>query len=158
MQRFKEHAHMRRERLYLKKDSICMCGKSLGLASGDAEQCISNDIEKWKTHEVQIWTVDRHKNYQYTNRFGRIMAELVGADIDGVTMIGSSTVNIHQTNATSNKPTEKSLKILVGDTNFPTDGYAIDRQKDAVEIVNVRGRYDLEDLISAMTEEAALEH
>ncbi|CAG9566403.1 unnamed protein product [Danaus chrysippus] len=157
-------AHFR-QRFYVKEDNIYMCGNSLGLASKDAEKCILNAIEKWKTHGVQMWNVDRHKYYEHSKRLGGLMAKLVGADSDEVTVTGSTTVNIHQAIATFYKPTKKRFKILVDDTNFPTDRYAVDSQvilkgftpKDAVKIVKAKGRYVLEeDVISAMTEEVAL--
>ncbi|CAH0725138.1 unnamed protein product, partial [Brenthis ino] len=154
-----------RQRFFLKKNTIYMCGNSLGLASKDAEEAILNVIEKWKSEGVKIWNVDENKYYMYAMHLAKAMAELVGADSDEITITGSTTVNIHQAVSTFYKPTKNRYKILVDDINFPTDRYAIDSQvrlkgydpKDAVKIISCKDRFiDEKDIIQAMTPDVAL--
>ncbi|XP_063829850.1 kynureninase-like [Ostrinia nubilalis] len=158
-----------RQRFFLKKGVIYMCGNSLGLASKDAEAIILILLDKWKDHGVKIWNVDNGKYYMYSECLAKLMAPLVGAEKDEIAFAGSTTTNIHQAVSTLYKPTKDRYKILVDDINFPTvhtDRYAIDSQvrlkgydpKDAVKVVkSVEGKFLNEDqVIEAMTEDVVL--
>nr|XP_026489533.1 uncharacterized protein LOC113395986 [Vanessa tameamea] len=154
-----------RQRFYLKKDSIYMCGNSLGLATKDAEESILNVVDKWKEEAIKIWNVEENKYHLYSIHLAKLMAELVGVDDDEVAVTACTTVNIHQAVSTFYKPTKDKYKILVDDINFPTDRYAIESQvrlkgyeiKDAVKIVKCKGKFiDEDDVIEAMTPDVAL--
>lgn len=154
-----------KKRFYLKKNTIYMCGNSLGLASKDAEERILEVLEKWKYEGVKIWNVDNNKYYMYSACLAKTMAELVGADPDEITVNSSTTVNIHQAVSTFYKPTNDKYKILVDDINFPTDRYAVDSQvrlkeydpKDAVKVIPCKDTFmDENDIIQAMTPDVAL--
>lgn len=154
-----------RQRFYLKKDNIYMCGNSLGLATKDAEECVLEVMERWKDEGVKIWTIEDNKYYLYSRYLSKLMAPIVGADPDEVCIFGGTTINIHQGISTFYKPTTYKYKILVDDINFPTDRYAIDSQvrlqgyepKDAVKVVKSNGTFMDEDkIINAMTGNVAL--
>ena len=53
------------------------------------------------------------------------MAPLVGAELESVTVANSTTVNLHQLLSTLFRPTPRRHKILVDDTIFCSDLYAI---------------------------------
>ncbi|XP_013182968.1 kynureninase [Amyelois transitella] len=155
-----------RNRFYLKKESIYMCGNSLGLASKDAEESLLNAIEHWKENGIKIWNVENNKYYLYSSYLARLMAPLVGVGEDEIAVIECTTTVIHQAISTFYKPTKDKYKILVDDINFPTDRYAVDSQvrlhgyepKDAVKVVkSFDGKYMKEDdIIDAMSPEVAL--
>ncbi|XP_075979640.1 kynureninase-like [Anticarsia gemmatalis] len=154
-----------RQRFYLKKGNIYMCGNSLGLASKDAEDCILQAIEKWKDEAIKIWNVDDHKYYLYSNYLANLMAPLVGADPEEIAITGGTTINIHQAISTFYKPTEDRYKILVDDINFPTDRYAVDSQvrlhgytpEEAVKVVKSHNLLmNEDDIINAMTDDVAI--
>lgn len=154
-----------RHRFYLKKDTIYMCGNSLGLASKDAERAILKAIEKWKNEGVKIWNVDNSKYHFYSAELAKLMADLVGVDAEEIAVSGSTTVNIHQAISTFYKPNKDKYKILVDDINFPTDKYATDSQvrlkgyepEDAVKIVKCKNMFmNEDDIIEAMTPDVAL--
>ncbi|CAH0687991.1 unnamed protein product [Spodoptera exigua] len=154
-----------RQRFFLKKDSIYMCGNSLGLATKDAEECVLEVMERWKEEGIKIWTVEDNKYYLYSRYLAKLMAPIVGADPDEIAVFGGTTINIHQGISTFYKPTKDKYKILVDDINFPTDRYAVDSQvllqgydpKDAVKVVKSKGNFmDEDDIINAMTEDVAL--
>ncbi|XP_023938390.2 kynureninase-like [Bicyclus anynana] len=154
-----------RQRFYLKKNTIYMCGNSLGLASKDAEATILRAMQKWKEEGVKIWNVEDNKYHLYSAELAKLMAELVGVDPDEIAVSASTTVNIHQAVSTFYKPTQDRYKILVDNINFPTDRYAIDSQvrlkgyepNDAVKIVKCRGKLmEEDDIIEAMTSDVAL--
>nr|XP_021196893.2 kynureninase [Helicoverpa armigera] len=154
-----------RQRFFLKKDYIYMCGNSLGLATKDAEKCVLEVMEKWKDEGIKIWMVDNNKYYLYSRYLAKLMAPIVGADADEIAVFGGTTINIHQGISTFYKPTKDKYKILVDDVNFPTDRYAVDSQvrlkgydpADAVKVVKSKGNFmDEDDIINAMTEDVAL--
>ncbi|XP_053611282.1 kynureninase-like [Plodia interpunctella] len=155
-----------RQRFYLKKDSIYMCGNSLGLASKDAEETLQHAIEQWKEHGIKIWNVEGNKYYLYSSYLARLLAPLVGVRENEIAVLECTSAVIHQAISTFYKPTKNKYKILVDDINFPTDRYAVDSQvrlkgyepKDAVKVVkSFDGKYMKEDdIIEAMTPEVCL--
>lgn len=155
-----------RQRFYLKKGTIYLCGNSLGLCSKDAEESMLKALEHWKNEGVKIWNCEDSKFYLYSNVLAELMAPLINADADEVVVTGSTTSNIHQAISTFYKPNNIKYKILVDNINFPTDRYAVDSQvrlkgyepKDAVKVVNSKdGRFmNEDDIIQAMTEDVAL--
>lgn len=155
-----------RNRFYINEGVIYMDGNSLGLCSKDAEQCILQALEVWKNHGINIWNVEDGKYFLYPSYLGGLLAKLIGADKDEVTVTNSTTINIHQAVSTFYQPTKERYRILVDDLNFPTDRHAIDSQvmlkgydpADAVKVVkSADGRMIDEDaLIAAMTDDVAL--
>ncbi|XP_045501074.1 kynureninase-like [Colias croceus] len=154
-----------RQRFYIRKNTIYMCGNSLGLISKDAEDTTLDLIQKWKNEGVQIWNVEENKYYLYSSQIAKLMAPLVGADDDEIAVVGSTTVNIHQVIGTFYKPTKDRYKILLDDLNFPTDRYAIDSQvrlkgytpEESVKIVKSVNKFINEnDVIAAMTDDVAI--
>lgn len=155
-----------RQRFYIKQGTIYMCGNSLGLACKDAEETLYDVLNKWKDEGIKMWNVDQGKYFLYSEFLADIMAPLVGADPDEISITGCTTINIHQTISTFYKPTAEKYKILVDDINFPTDRYAVDGQirlkglnpRDAVKLVKSRdGKFMSEDdIIEAMTEDVAI--
>ncbi|MBR0373746.1 MAG: kynureninase [Mogibacterium sp.] len=152
------------DRFYKIKDTIYMDGNSLGLCSKDAEARIIEAIEDWKRDGIGVWEKDGYFLYQDT--LGALCAPLVNADPDEVTIMNSTTNNVHQGIATFYHPTADRYKILVDDVNFPTDRYAIDSQvrihgydpAEAVKVVKSRdGQYIYEDdIIEAMTDDVCI--
>ncbi|NLT57874.1 MAG: kynureninase [Clostridiales bacterium] len=155
-----------RERFYVKEDELYMDGNSLGLCSRDAEAAILNILSVWKGQGIGIWTAEDGLYFLYPSYLGGLLAPLIGADKDEVTITNSTTINIHQAIATFYKPTKERYKILVDDLNFPTDRHAVDSQvmlkgydpADAVKVVeSPDGRLiDEEAVIAAMTDDVAL--
>lgn len=154
-----------RLRFYLTKGVIYMCGNSLGLACKDAEEAMLTAFEKWKELGVKIWNYDNSKYYLYSRQLAELMAPLVGAEADEVTVTETVTTNIHQAVATFYKPTKDRYKIIVDNINFPTDRYAIDGQvrlkgldpKEVLKIVEASGKFmNEDDIIEAMTDDVAI--
>ena len=155
-----------RDRFYLNEGEIYMDGNSLGLCSKDAEEATLRALEAWKTNGINIWNMEDGKYFLYPSYIGGLLAGLIGADKDEVTVTNSTTINIHQAVATFYHPTETRYKILVDDLNFPTDIHAVVSQvalkgldpADAVKVVkSPDGRMIDEDaVIAAMTDDVAL--
>lgn len=155
-----------RQRFYIPKGVIYMCGNSLGLASKDAEETLLIAMEKWREEGIKIWNVDDSKYFLYSRYLAKLMAPLIGVDEDEIAVTGSTTTTIHQTISTFYKPTKDRYKILVDDLNFPTDRYAVDSQvrlkglepKDAVKVIkSLDGKFLDEDrIIEALTDDVAI--
>ncbi|XP_026750968.2 kynureninase-like [Galleria mellonella] len=155
-----------RQRFYIRKHVVYMCGNSLGLASKDAEAGLLRALDKWKEEGVAIWNIDDSKYYLYSSHLARLLAPIVGSEEDEIAVMDTTTTNIHQVISTFYKPTDAKYKILVDDINFPTDRYAIDSQvrlkgydpRDAVKVVkSIDGKFiNEDDVIDAMTPDVAI--
>ncbi len=155
-----------RDRFYLNEGEIYMDGNSLGLCSKDAEESLMRALHDWKTMGINMWTKTEPSRFLYHDHLGELMAPLVGAEPDEVTVHTNTTINIHSAIGTFYEPTETKYKILVDDINFPTDRHAIDGQlrlkgldpEKCVKVVKSRdGKMITEDdFVEAMTDDVAL--
>ncbi len=155
-----------RKRFYIKEGEYYMDGNSCGLCSKDAEVVLNRVFNEWKEYGIECWTKAETPLFLYQNFLGELMAPLVNAEKEEVTVHASTTINIHTAIATFYKPNEKIYKILVDDINFPTDRYAIDSQirlkgldpNECVKEVKSRdGKMIFEDdIIDAMTDEVSI--
>ncbi|MFB0918603.1 MAG: kynureninase [Clostridiaceae bacterium] len=155
-----------RERFYVDETRIYMDGNSLGLCSKDAEKHLLEVLEVWKKDAIEIWGAKGGKYLNYSQFLADKMAFLLNADKDEVAVVGSTTVNIHQTIGTFYKPTKDRYKILVDDINFPTDRYAIESQirlkgLDPDEVLKViessdGSLIDEDKIIEGMTDDVAI--
>jgi kynureninase len=117
-----------KDRFYLNEGEIYMDGNSLGLMSKDAENSLLRVIGEWKKLGINGWSKAEVPWIYFSKELAKLMAPLVGAEEDEITIHSSTTVNIHSVIATFFKPNSKRNKILVDDLNFPTDRYAIESQ------------------------------
>lgn len=155
-----------RNRFYLRDDEIYMDGNSLGLCSKDAEAALFRVLEEWKQLGINCWTKTQVPLFLYQDYLGKLLASIIRADEDEVTVHSSTTINIHTAIGTFYKPNDKKYKILVDDLNFPTDRYAVNSQielkgLDPVECVKVVKSRDgkmiyEEDVVKAMTDDVAI--
>lgn len=155
-----------RERFYLNEGEIYMDGNSLGLCSKDAEKAVLRVLEEWKQYGIGCWTKPDIQLFSYHDHLGELLAPLIGADKNEVTVHANTTINIHTCIGTFYKPTKQRYKILVDDLNFPTDRYAVDGQlklkgldpEECVKVVKSRdGKIIYEDdIIDAMTDDVCI--
>lgn len=155
-----------RERFYRREGQIYMDGNSLGLCSTDAEEAILRVLNEWKQRGIGLWTEPDVPLFQYHDYLAEMLAPLIGAEAEEVTVHGNTTLNIHTCIATFYKPERKRYKILVDTLNFPTDLYAVEGQlklkgldpSACTKMVESRdGNMLLEaDIVEAMTEDVAL--
>jgi kynureninase len=155
-----------RDRFYLKEGEIYMDGNSLGLMSKDAEDSLHEVIEEWKNLGINGWMGARIPWFYFSREMAKLMAPIMGADDDEITIHSSTTVNIHTLIATFYKPEGKRKKILVDPLNFPTDRYAVESQiilkgldpKDCLVDVETKDSrtIDEKDIVDRMTDDVAL--
>jgi kynureninase len=100
-------------------------GNSLGLLSEPAERAVREVLEAWKSIGVEGWFRGSHPWLGMMDRVSAQIAPLIGADPREVTTANSTTVNLHQLLTTLYLPTGARRKILVDETIFCSDLYAI---------------------------------
>lgn len=151
-------------RFYKPEGKIYMDGNSLGLLSTDAEETLMKAVDVWKKGAIDIW--GKYGYFLYHDKLGAMLAPLINADPEEVTVGGSTTINVHQAVATFYHPVPGKDKILVDDLNFPSDRYAVASQiaahgldpEECLKTVESRdGSFICEDdIIEAMTDDVCL--
>jgi kynureninase len=142
---------------------IYFCGNSLGLPPTTARAMIATELDAWERLGVDAHVKDETPWYSYHELFRESAARLVGAIPAEVVMMNGLTVNLHLMLATFYRPTATRRAILIEDSAFPSDGYAIRSHirhhgldpTDALVIARARAGEDLirtEDLEALIAE------
>lgn len=105
---------------------IYLDGNSLGLASRPALQRLEAAVEAWKRQAIQGWTEGVEPWFGLTRRLSALLAPLLGASADEVTIGDSTTVQLHQVLQTFYSAGGGRSKILIDSLAFPTDRYAVE--------------------------------
>ncbi|MDW7678789.1 MAG: kynureninase [Bacillota bacterium] len=155
-----------RKRFFLNEAVIYMDGNSLGLFPKAGEAALFRVLEDVKRMGIDCWTKTKPQLFLYQDHLASMMAPLVGASPEEVTITANTTLNLHSMIATFYKPTADRYKILVDDLTFPTSRYAIESQirlKDLEpaaamkEVKSLDGKtLEEERLIEAMTADVAM--
>lgn len=122
---------------------LYFCGNSLGLQPRDVESAVLEELEDWRRLAVHAHFQGRHPWYSYHEIFRESGARLVGAKPGEVVMMNSLTANLHLMMVSFYRPTAERRKILVEDSAFPSDTYAVKSQ------LRFHGHDPEEDLIVA---------
>ncbi|MEF8773823.1 MAG: kynureninase [Halobacteriales archaeon] len=118
-------------------------GNSLGPASDAAVAALDRAVDQWRELGIRAWTDADPPWYEYGERLGNRLADLVGADPPEVVAANTTTVNVHSTVGTflnaalsgdartaTGDPVE-GAGVVVNELDFPTDHYAIRAQMRA---------------------------
>ncbi|HEY3387891.1 MAG TPA: kynureninase [Saprospiraceae bacterium] len=152
------------------KDSIYLCGNSLGLQPKRVKEYVNEELEDWATLGVEGHLHARHPWLPYHEFLTQSMAKLVGANESEVVVMNSLTVNLHLLMASFYKPTKDRYKIIIESDAFPSDRYAVASQakwhgfdeEDAIILWRPKpGQHlleqeDLEDILRTEGEQVAL--
>ncbi len=110
------------------KDSIYLCGNSLGLQPKKVKEYVNETLEDWASLGVEGHLHARHPWLPYHEFLTQSTARLVGANTSEVVVMNSLTVNLHLLMASFYKPTPDRYKILIESDAFPSDRYAVASQ------------------------------
>lgn len=110
------------------KDSIYLCGNSLGLQPKKAREYVNEELDDWAELGVEGHLHARHPWLPYHEFLTKSMASLVGAFPSEVVVMNSLTVNLHLLMASFYRPTKERFKILIESDAFPSDRYAVASQ------------------------------
>lgn len=110
------------------QESVYLCGNSLGLMPRATREAVNAEMDDWARLGVEGHLHARHP-WLPTHEFVReTAARLVGARPHEVVVMNSLTVNLHLMMATFYRPSGKRTKIVIEDSAFPSDSYAVASQ------------------------------
>ena len=105
-----------------RKDCIYLCGNSLGLQPKLTRTLIQGELDIWAGRGVQGHF--RHDKWPWLSiheTCTSIMADIVGAKVEEIAIMGSLTANLHLLMAAFYAPTKERHKIIIEDRAFPSD-------------------------------------
>jgi kynureninase len=109
-------------------DAAYMTGNSLGLMPKAARAAVDRELEDWAELAVDAHLQGRDPWLAYHESLREPTARLVGALPDEVVMMNSLTGNLHLLLVTFYRPARERFKIIIEDTAFPSDSYAVASQ------------------------------
>lgn len=110
------------------KESIYLCGNSLGLQPKTVEQQLKIELEDWKKLGVEGHHHGKRPWLYYHHFFSKSVAKLVGAKPAEVVVMNQLTVNLNLLLISFYRPQGKKTKILIEADEFPSDYYAFEQQ------------------------------
>ncbi len=110
------------------KDSIYLCGNSLGLQSKNIQTYINQELEQWRTFGVEGHFRGEQPWLYYHKYLQPQTAHVVGAQESEVVVMNTLTVNLHLLMVSFYRPTKERFKIIMEAGAFPSDQYAVESQ------------------------------
>ncbi|MHB2021205.1 MAG: kynureninase [Candidatus Xenobia bacterium] len=132
-------------------NTVYLTGNSLGLQPKRVAKAIEDELEAWRTHAVGAHFEGARPWFSYHEQVQAAMAAVVGAQPQEVVMMNSLTTNLHLMMVSFYRPQGERRAILIEESAFPSDRYAVDSQlkfhghadliiaKDAVETLQREG-------------------
>jgi kynureninase len=117
-----------RDEFNVPKGWAYLAGNSLGLQPKAARAAIETELEEWARLGVEGWFEAREPWLEYAGTMRSSVGGLVGASPDEVAIMNTLTVNLHLLLASFYRPTPERHRILIEDTAFPSDSYAVQSQ------------------------------
>ncbi len=105
-----------------------LAGNSLGLQPRRAGELLAEELAEWARLGVEGHTGASRPWVSYHEQLRQPAARLVGARPDEVVMMNSLTINLHLMMVSFYRPTPERSAILIEDTAFPSDSYAVRSQ------------------------------
>jgi kynureninase len=118
----------RRDEFHVPDGWAYLAGNSLGLQPRAAQAEIEAELAEWARLGVEGWFESREPWLEYAGSLRGSVARLVGAEPDEVAVMNTLTVNLHLLLASFYRPTPERFRILIEDTAFPSDSYAVSSQ------------------------------
>ncbi len=132
------------------KESIYLCGNSLGLQPKTVEQQLKIELDDWKKLGVEGHHHGKRPWLYYHHFFSKSIAKLVGAKPAEVVVMNQLTVNLNLLLISFYRPQGKKTKILIEADEFPSDYYAFEQQ------IKLHGLNPAECIIEVMPREGEL--
>jgi kynureninase len=109
-------------------EPVYLTGNSLGLQPQGTRALIEQELEDWARLGVDAHLQGRDPWLPYHEQFRGPLGRVVGAQPHEVVMMNSLTVNLHLLMVSFYRPTRERFKIVIEDTAFPSDSYAVASQ------------------------------
>jgi kynureninase len=104
---------------------IYLCGNSLGLQPKGVSAAIEQELRDWAQFAVEGHFEAHNPWYSYHEMFREPAAALVGANPGEVVVMNTLTTNLHLMMVSFYRPTRQRFKILIEESAFPSDQYAV---------------------------------
>ena len=109
------------------KDTIYLCGNSLGLQPKSVREKIEQELTDWQNLGVEGHFHGKNPWFSYHHLLAKETAHLVGAKESEVVVMNSLSVNLNLLMLSFYNPTPTRNKILVEAGAFPSDYYAVEQ-------------------------------
>lgn len=109
-------------------ECVYLCGNSLGLMPKATKQAVLDDLDAWSRFGVEGHFHAKHPWFPAHEFVRDAAARLVGAHPYEVVCMNSLTTNLHLMMASFYRPTADRFKIIIEDSAFPSDSYAVQSQ------------------------------
>ncbi|GJQ30002.1 MAG: kynureninase [Phycisphaerae bacterium] len=110
--------------------ALYFVGNSLGLMPRATRAALAQELDDWARFGVEGHFHAKHPWYPYHEALRAGLAHVVGATEREVVAMNSLTVNLHLLMVSFYRPTRERYKIVIEDTAFPSDSYAVLSQLD----------------------------
>lgn len=110
------------------RDTIYLCGNSLGLQPKAVEGALMQELSDWRDLGVEGHFHAKNPWLPYHEFLADNYAALVGAKPGEVVAMNSLTVNLHLMMVSFYRPTADRFKIIIEGGAFPSDQYAVKTQ------------------------------
>lgn len=121
-----------REKFYIPqaegKDMVYFTGNSLGLQPKSTEAFLKQELEDWKNLGVEGHFHGKNPWFYYHHFLQNQMAAIVGAQPSEVVAMNSLSTNLNLLMVSFYQPKGKRNKILIEQSAFPSDLYAVQQQ------------------------------
>ena len=122
-----------RDRFHIPKgpdgaDCVYLCGHSLGLQPKTVREYVEQELADWAKLGVEAHFRGKHPWMPYHRLLTEQTARLVGSKPVEVVVMNSLTVNLHLMMVSFYRPTKERHRIVVEDSAFPSDQYAVKSQ------------------------------
>ena len=117
-----------RSEFELPGDALYFAGHSLGPMPKRARAHVEEELEAWRSLGVRGHFEGRHPWYPCHEGVAPGLARLVGAKESEVVAMNALTVNLHLMLVSFYRPRKNRRKILIENSAFPSDRYALESQ------------------------------
>lgn len=107
---------------------VYLCGNSLGLMPRATRAAVVQELDDWARLGVEGHFHAKHPWLAYHEELREMLARLVGAKTSEVVAMNSLTVNLHLMMASFYRPRGERTRIVIEDSAFPSDSYAVQSQ------------------------------
>jgi kynureninase len=111
-------------------EPLYFVGNSLGLQPKAARAAVEQELDDWAALGVEGHVAAKHPWLPYHEEVREKLARLVGGQPREVVAMNSLTTNLHLLMVSFYRPTAQRYKIVIEDTAFPSDSYAVQSQLD----------------------------
>lgn len=110
--------------------AVYLTGNSLGLQPKKARQYINAELDDWERYAVEghFHKEKAHPWLSYHEHLTEQTARVVGAQPLEVVVMNTLSVNLNLMMVSFYRPTRERFKILIEDSAFPSDQYAVTQQ------------------------------